>query len=423
MSDWVIDDSQEAPKSQEISNQNDWEIVPNDSPQSSNEGLGYSSLMALPRIGSDIYESLYKGVQNLPQRYSQAKTEIPGLGKLIAQHPEKALSQSLAGLAELGQNVFNMPHDIINYAANRLNLFPKDINQMIQMARMPESSKEISKTFGDPAIPGEALLRGTLRNALNLAGTGKVLSTLNTMRPKVMLRNKLNTIKNEYKSNKALEKASFDKIMNPHGSYRVTSDPSNYLSQIGIEKKKLFPDARDIYDKFMNDPNIQHLHDLQSQIARDETRTKTIRPNKSQLFGKYKRSILKDIQNNLSNISQDALNDYNVARDITKNLVKPYEANPTLKQVSQGTYKDITSKKLHESISRGTRKPVYQKGDDVITAIPEGHALRNHLNDLNKIISRENKLLKLAPTPGRIVTKIIPAIAGEEYLRRNVFKD
>lgn len=135
------------------------------------ESFGIAARNAIPIIGTDILNNIYQGIQNLPNRYNQAQTEIPGALNTLIQHPIHATGQGLAGLAEFGRNVFNTPHDIINYAANRLNLIPKDINQMVQMGRMPEDTQQIiNQWFGQPKYPGEELLRGLPRNVANIAG-------------------------------------------------------------------------------------------------------------------------------------------------------------------------------------------------------------------------------------------------------------
>lgn len=135
------------------------------------EGLGTSIAMAAPRVLTDLGKGIYHGIQSLPGYYEKAKTEIPGILPAIGQHPGHETGQGIAGLAELGKNIFNMPHDFINYLSERLNLVPANINKMVQMGRMPEDTQQmIDQTFGQPQQPGEALIRGISRNALNLMG-------------------------------------------------------------------------------------------------------------------------------------------------------------------------------------------------------------------------------------------------------------
>lgn len=145
----------------------------NEEPQ---ESLGTSVGMAIPRILTDLSKGAYHAVQQIPGYYEKAKTEIPGALSTLVQHPSRAAGQGIAGLAELGQNVFNMPHDIVNYLFGRLNLIPKNINQAVQMGRMPEDTEQmINQTFGEVQQPGEALLRGIPRNALNLTAAGSLV--------------------------------------------------------------------------------------------------------------------------------------------------------------------------------------------------------------------------------------------------------
>jgi hypothetical protein len=164
------------------------------------ESLGTSIGMAPFRIGKDLGDIIFERLKSIPSYIEKGKSEIPGLAKIVgtqllnSQIPyplrnaemektaNSAVKQELAGLAELGQNIFNTPHDISNYASNRLHLVPRDINEKIQMARMPDSQEIINETFGTPKVPGEALIRGITRNLETGIGAGGIASAFNPMK-------------------------------------------------------------------------------------------------------------------------------------------------------------------------------------------------------------------------------------------------
>ena len=147
------------------------------------EGLGMAVLKAPFRIGGDIASSAWQGIQKIPEMYQQGDEQVQGLSDLINRqgvyaNPEArkhAGMQSLAGLNELINNLAQMPRSLANYGENRLNLLPKGTEQFVGKHLVPEDTTEdINKLFGKPVNPGEALIRGVGRNALNLAGLGQV---------------------------------------------------------------------------------------------------------------------------------------------------------------------------------------------------------------------------------------------------------
>lgn len=152
------------------------------------ESLGASVAMAIPRAGEDIIKGAYQTLRGIPQKYRDIKQGTPELADAISQHPGGIAKQFGAGISELGQGIFNMPHDFSNYLTNRLHLVPEDVNKKIQMARMPDSSQEINATFGVPSSPGEQHARGIGRDAEKILGlgglaTGIAKTGLNAIRP------------------------------------------------------------------------------------------------------------------------------------------------------------------------------------------------------------------------------------------------
>lgn len=163
------------------------------------ESLGESALYALPRIGEDVLKAGYQGIQNIPGYWNKAKTEVPGYfnPKNWLMHPIERGGQSLAGLLELAQKINHTPHELGQYAANRLNLIPQEWANKIPQA--PSLDEDIEKYIGQPKNPGDALSRGLARNADLLVGANalnKVMPHLTKRGATKKLRKAQQTFKN-----------------------------------------------------------------------------------------------------------------------------------------------------------------------------------------------------------------------------------
>lgn len=254
MSDWVIDNSNQkmdAPNS-------DW-VVDQEETKQPKESLGFSALMAAPRVGEDVLKGVANFASSIPGYLESAKTAIPQAFQTIKEHPDIAAKQASAGLSELGQNTFNAPHNLINYLTNRLNLFPEDINKKIQMGRMPEDTGQmINQSFGKPQNQGEELLRGIPRNAEAILGAKGVVSALNPMRYTYS-----NIMKNVVGTRNALQ--------NRYG--RTYNNIFNHaeLNGLGANLSDLIPHL-DLGTAMMNEPG-HALRSIQEFIENPTTRT------------------------------------------------------------------------------------------------------------------------------------------------------
>lgn len=145
------------------------------------ESLSDAALYAIPRLGEDVLKAGYQGLQNVPEYWEKAKTEVPGFfnPKNWLMHPIERGGQSLAGLLELGQKINHAPRSAAQYAANRLHLIPQEWADKVPQA--PDLDEDIEKYIGQPKNPGDALSRGLARNADLLVGgnaLGKALPHL-----------------------------------------------------------------------------------------------------------------------------------------------------------------------------------------------------------------------------------------------------
>ncbi len=220
------------------------------------------------------------------------------------------------------------------------------------------------------------------------AGVARIPGYLGEMmNPLKYASTKSNQLRNEYQSLRALQKSEYDKALIPHGRTTLSRDPKSYLGLSETELKRLGPEAKNKYKEFISDPNLQNLHELQSQIGKDAARMAT-NPNRVYTYqglSRTRNALNEKIDHFLSR-DINALNSYKLGREITKNKIMPYLSNKTLEKVVEGVKKDISPAQLKNAIKQGTEKITHKKSGNAYTAIPEDHALRNHLNEINHAI-------------------------------------
>lgn len=325
------------------------------------ESYEKSLAMAIPRIGTDIASSLYNAAQNIPEYFQKGKSEVPGLMKNFFLHPISAAQQELAGLAEAGQKAFNTPHDIANYATNRLNLIPEDINQKIQMARMPESQEAINQTFGKPQHPGEELLRGGLRNIESLIPAGAVVQKLNPMN--LTARSVADSIANEGAKQIHLHNNMYNRIWDVADRRGINTVPFNNRTMNHnlefIERYKA-PKETESVNRFMTHPTLNNAQIAQADMGKirrqlEEASRKRALTGEERLMLDSATNLENEIQNNMfrdrqGNVHQDLLNEYNRVSNSYRRNVVPYRYNEAINDYMQG---NKTAKKLIQNLKSG----------------------------------------------------------------------
>lgn len=340
------------------------------------------------QIGKDIVGSALNFVRNIPSYYEKARIAVPGAYEEIKQNPMQVLKQFGAGIAEQGQNVFNMPHDIANYATNRLNILPQEWNEAIQMGRMPEDTESlINQQFGTAQSPGQELIRGVGRNALNIAGFTPVARAINPLNFTYKgiaggIINSLNEMKNKYSGPNGLYTNLFNEARQRGMGTLSNLNPSTLANDYSIMSKAANPKYLSALENLVQNPLIEHAKDTVSdmkQFIRKMNAKDTLLDPESKALNAANR-IKDNIEQNMfkdsqGNIHQDLADKYKQIDHgyAIENI--PYTKNPHIKKYLNN---EMSEKELVNKLNKG--KFARQRG-----AYHPSMTVRNAINLLNPL--------------------------------------
>jgi len=277
-------------------------------PKQEPESLGKSILFAAPRVAEDAYKGAFNLAKKVPGYLEAAPKAISSAASTFKNDPFNAMAQQYAGLAELGQKTFNTPHDITNYLSNRLNLFPKDINQKIQMGRMPEDTQQmIDQTFGKPKNEGEEFLRGLTRNSINLSGLTGVAHYANPMRytNSGIMRNVVNT-------RNALQQRygrTYNNIFNEADINGLGSNLPNLIPHLDLQRILANEPHHSVIsmNEFINNPNPRSAHEAKRDLLK--TQRKLTAKNERESLSGGERDKLNAVNNAITDIEANMFTD------------------------------------------------------------------------------------------------------------------
>lgn len=340
-------------------------------PQIKNQFLKFPSQEEMQKAGSMILPLVAPELKAIPF-ISNAISKIPGIGKMIGNT-----------LTRIGYGT-------------ALNTAPDLF------------SKEGRENIGEHAKTNALLNTGIEGLTLPFRGASKMAELFNPIK---YARGKASEIKNEYDAAKTVMEHNYKPINEAYGNFNVTVTPGKYLKDSGINRKKLYNDAKEYYDEFKKEPTYKNLINLKSQVGRDWAKiSPSDKVNKIQLFNRYKNTLDSKIQNFLSR-DEKMLNQYNLANKYAENVFYPYLSTPTLNRISKGKFETIYPEKMANSLEKASQRVV---GQEYKYRIPEEHPLRNHLKDLkNRIAIGDVSESVLPSLAGGIIGEMIhPGIGG-----------
>jgi hypothetical protein len=325
------------------------------------ESLVTAAKLAIPRIGEDLYRGAYEAYQKSPEYLEAAKTEVPGFfnPKNFLLHPLERGKQSLAGLLELGQAINHAPRNIAQYAANRLNLIPKEWADKVPAA--PDITEDINHYLGTPKNPGDALSHGIARNALNIIPAAKVASALNPLNltAKSIAKDVVNTEKQHILSHGKRYKDIWNEA--EHTGFNQVPVSQKLLSDnlTTIEKYKTPREYQSLEDFILN-PTLENAQKAQSDMGvmhrklEEKSRSSSLTSEEQALYKAAKDSE-KHIEENmfkdsLGNINEGLQDKYKKLTKSYRENVVPYRYNEAIQKYKA---KEILPKELVNSLSKG----------------------------------------------------------------------
>lgn len=353
MSDWEVFDNKISEQKENIS---DWEMVPSVQPsikKQSNERFAVSAFKAPYRIGEDIIKGTYSAIKDLPKYYESAKTEVPGVLNLIEDNPLHALSQTGAGITELGHNLLNFPRGMAEYMSNRLNLLPKELVEKIPYQK--DISQDINEFFGKPEYPGEELIRGLGRNAINFMGAGKVASALNPMN--LTAKNIAKNVLSAAEENKRKYSSYYNNLWK-EADKKGFGNLSTVVNSIDVDTLRKYSPKKSIVgiEEFVKNPNLRNAHAAKSDLLRmqrDLGKLTTLRTAERQQL-KAVTDAIQHIQDNMFKnekgiLDPKMLSKYNEIQQGYAKDVVPYKN----KAINKFKKNEISAKELVNSLSGG----------------------------------------------------------------------
>ncbi len=210
----------------------------------------------------------------------------------------------------------------------------------------------------------------------------------------------LNKMNSGFQQAKQWQQQAYKPVFSQYGTSILTNDPEQFMQQLGITRTRLYPQAKQIYDDILQTPNLQNLHDFQSQLGRDiSTARRSNKPRSEQYFKQFRQGITQQIRQSLSS-DPKALFNYDLGTRITREHVEPYLSNPELAKMSQGIKEHAIPEDITSAIRKSREKITGKVDGEPITAIPDQHPLTAQLNSIQNVLDR-----------GRLLQDIIPPYA------------
>lgn len=326
-----------------------------------NEPLSESFGKAIPRMWEDATRAGFNFIKDIPGYYQSAKTELPGALNVLTNHPAHAIGQALAGSQEMINNLAQFPSGVAHYASDRLNLLPKSATNLIDKITPEDTGDAIDKLFDNPKYEGENLIRGITRNAFNIAGLGKVASTINPLN----LTSK--SIAKDIVNSEALQKKEHNKLYNgiwsdaeKTGFNHVPINEKLLSDNLSVIEKYKTPKEYQSLENFILNPSLQNAQKAQSDMGiihrklEENSRNRSLTSEERALYNAAKESenhIESNMfKNNKGNVNQLLKDKYSKVTASYRDNVVPYKYNSAIQAFKN---KEMLPNELINSLSKG----------------------------------------------------------------------
>jgi len=190
---------------------------------------------------------------------------------------------------------------------------------------------------------------------------------------------KIADIKNNYDAATQQQDNYYNPIMNALGNNTLTSpNTSAQYFNFGKDISKYFtPDVKKSLETFDDNPTFQNAHDLQSQMGRDIGASSAKKVSQPQALRQARNIVNNKIDNFLSTQPPEYAQNYENGRQITRDVVEPYNSSKLLQEITAGTRTQSTPENLISSLEKLSQA---QKSGNAL--LPQNHPLRYDLADL-----------------------------------------
>ena len=287
---------------------------------------------------------------------------------------------------------------------------------------------EYLEQFLGEMIPG--IFPAKSAGKLAISGLKKLSPSFSVFRPGKTAENftirNMEGMLNKFNESENLTKSAYAKYFPKYGENMMTANPKSYLGLTNREVKKLFPDAKDLYKEYLNNPTPNNLHELQSQIGADSIKTKA--ESRKQIFKNVRNKLVKKQEKYAKSLNdEEAYEGLLEGKKLTRDVVEPFKINPTIKKIVEGNIKP--GKREFEEIEKAVMKaneagmPIKNSIGELtgkkIRGVPQGHyldSLQKQLEEQRKIIDRR----KLARNVLGVTGSGLGLVGLEELIRREL---
>lgn len=192
-------------------------------------------------------------------------------------------------------------------------------------------------------------------------------------------------IRSGYQEAQKAQKDAYAPVTEKYGDYFLTPKPKEYLGYTQDQIKYFTPEVKKVYGDFLNEPTFDNLHKLQSQMGRDASRigNTPAKINTAQTLTAARDSANEKLSGFLKN-DPEMYAKYEQGRQISRDRVFPYHANPTLKKISEGMITNPTPEQLSSAITKGAQKINRMEQGVPVSAIPGEHLLNKTLTQIER---------------------------------------
>lgn len=315
MSDWEVVSNEPAQQNASIS---DWQIVDeqaNNIPVQPQESISRSAAMAIPRVGADLITGLYNSIKAIPGVISNAPEALIAGNIEQFKNPKAAAMQGLAGLAEMGHGLINLPHTAANYVSNRLNLIPQSWADQVPYQK--DITNDINSLLGAPQNEGQQAIRNIGSNALNILGgieLGGILNPMNLTKNNI-IKDVLDTRTNKMSKYENLYNKLWDKA-----DKAGLSDLSHVANKIDINTlRDLTPESKlSTVEDFFNNPTLENAHYARSDLKKLK---RNLEKNQTKVGDQVKQESA--VKNAIKDLNENMFKNAN--GEVNNKLVKMYD--------------------------------------------------------------------------------------------------